>query len=536
MNANLAKPRFIAPGIRRCMGSRHPELLVEGPAGTGKTYGLLSNAMIDGYLYPGLRTLFIRSTRKSMNESVLQLWEEEILGLGHPAVQAGGQRSNRSEYVFPEATRKVDGRTYTGASHFALVGMDSPERIMSSQYDRAIYFEATEGTLHQWELIKTRMRRFHTPYVQMMADCNPADEHFWLNTRAEEDYKVPADLIGQVPFPAEGMKRMERIRTFLQDNPKYFDPIKQEWTQAGIHYKLGMEQLGGANYMRLVSGLWVTAEGQVWENYRPATHVVQGRLAKKEGIWRLVPVTGVTDTGVQLKGDFRERAVAWFGISVDWGWHPDPGVMQLWAFDAHGRAFLVRERYQCKVSLDDWAQQAADWQADYDVRMIVCDPSEPGNIDALNSRIGERMGRTGVELATKAKNAIKAGVDQVRWGLDADETGEPRIRIMANSSELTCTHRSAAKRTTSVAQEILSYVYKKWVDGKPNKEQPDPTCEDHGADAMRYMMMAAWENQHDPMAVPEEFPVGSFGHKFNHEEVFEASLRSLQDEEHDFYG
>lgn len=517
------------------MHSRHPELLVEGPAGTGKTYGLLSNAMIDGYIYPGLRTLFIRSTRKSMNESVLQLWEEEILGMGHPCVKGGARRNNRSEYVFPRRRTVVDGKVYDGESYYALVGMDSPERIMSSQYDRAYYFEATEGTLHQWELIKTRMRRFYSPYGQMVADCNPADEFFWLNTRAEEDYTIPADLIGKVPFPADGMKRMQRIRTTLRDNPKYFDILTNDWTPQGIQYRMDLEQLGGANYKRLVSGLWVTAEGQVWENFRPATHIVNGKLVKRDGIWFLDPVIVEKNGTVHLRGDFRSRSVAWFGISVDWGWHPDPGVMQLWAFDKAGRGFMVKERYQCKVGIDEWAAQAAEWQAEYDVRTIVCDPSEPGNIDKLNERIGERRGREGIEIATKANNAINAGIDQVRWGFDADETGEPRIRFLANASELECPLRRAAKKTTSTVQELSSYVYKKAVDGRVFKEMPDPLCEDHGCDSIRYMSMESWDGAHEQIITPQAFAPGTLGALFNHEQVFADSMRDKEDDPDDIY-
>jgi len=526
------QPRIIAPGIQRVMASRHPEVLCEGPAGTGKTYGLLTAAAIDGMIYPGIRTLFIRATRKSMNESVLQLWEEEILGLRHPSVVSGGSRSHRSEYIFPMSRTVVDGKVYEGRSHFGLVGMDSPERIMSSQWDRAIYFEATEGTLHQWELIKTRMRRFWSPYGQMVADCNPADEFFWLNTRAEEDYKIPADLIGKVPFPTGGMKMMQRVRTTLKDNPKYYDPFKKEWTWQGIQYRLDLEQLGGANYQRLVSGLWVTAEGQALENWSPARHVVQGHLENRDGMWHLVPVT-LKNGGMLARGDFRERAVAWFGISVDWGWHPDPGVMQLWAFDKAGRAFLVKERYQCKVSLDDWAHQAAEWQEHFDVRTIVCDPSEPGNIEKLNDRIGERMGRMGVELAEGANNARMPGLDQLRWCLNDDETGEPRLRVLANATEVACEHRRQAKRPISFVQEVPSIVYRKMVDGKPYREELDPTCQDHGYDAARYMMMRAWDGGFDPATRPTGFPKGTLGHRFNHAEAFEASML---DQDEDLYG
>ena len=42
-----------------------------------------------------------------------------------------------------------------------------------------------------------------------------------------------------------------------------------------------------------------------------------------------------------------------------------------------------------------------------------------------------------------------------------------------------------AGRPTCTEQEILSWVYLKNEDNKPNKEQPDPKCDEHGMDCWR---------------------------------------------------
>lgn len=490
-NERVEPPKgfIIAQGIRKVMGSRHPEILLEGGTGTGKTFGvaLWVHGLCD--LYPGVRILVVRATRMSLNESFLQLWEEEILGLDHPAVADGGTREHRKRYEYPMAETVVDGKTYKGRSRVVLGGMDTPTRVMSTNYDFVVAIEATEFTLNQWEYMSTRNRLFYTPYNLMLADVNPGDEFHWLNTRAEEAYSIPADLIDKLPFPAEGMKRMQRICTRLEDNPKYYDPVKKEWTPEGIAYRLRLEQQTGVNYARFVKSIWATAEGQVWENYERAKHVVQGSAFKDDqGHWSIIP-------GKEFPA-FEARKVNWFGIAGDKGWHPDPGVLQLWAFDEYGGAWLVKERYQCKVGIDEWAEQAAEWQNEYDVRAIPYDPSEPEVIAKFNDRIGRRGGREGRPIAIRANNGIIAGVDQVRWGFGDDDRGEPRLRILDGSSVVQCPIRLADKMPTSWVQEIGGYVYPKKVDGKVTKDKPDPICEDHGCDTARYMLMYAWDNRH----------------------------------------
>ena len=149
---------IVAQGIQKLMATRHPEVLMEGPAGTGKTFGLCLYAYLMCVAYPGARILFVRATRASMNESLLQLWEEEILGLEHPAVMNGAEREHRKRYVFPEATMTWSGKTYKGRSRVGLAGMDMPTRVMSTQWDVILYVEATEGTLHQWDYLSSRNR------------------------------------------------------------------------------------------------------------------------------------------------------------------------------------------------------------------------------------------------------------------------------------------------------------------------------------------------------------------------------------------
>jgi len=67
-------------GAARELWSLQPnELLLEGPAGTGKTRALLEWINYLCERYAGIRVLMLRQTRESMAESVLVEWETEVL-------------------------------------------------------------------------------------------------------------------------------------------------------------------------------------------------------------------------------------------------------------------------------------------------------------------------------------------------------------------------------------------------------------------------------------------------------------------------
>ena len=59
------------------------EVLIEGPAGTGKTFAVQQLVFDLVRKYPNIRVLFTRESRSSMSETVLKTWEQNVLGPGH---------------------------------------------------------------------------------------------------------------------------------------------------------------------------------------------------------------------------------------------------------------------------------------------------------------------------------------------------------------------------------------------------------------------------------------------------------------------
>jgi phage terminase large subunit len=210
-----------------------PEVLIEGPAGTGKTRACLEYINYLCEEHSNLRVCIARKTRKSMSESVLQTFEDHVLGPGHPAKVGSAGRHNRQFYTYPNG------------SHIVLGGLDNPDRIMSTEYDVIYVAEATETTVEDWEKLNTRLRNKRLPWQQGIADCNPGSQYHWLNQRANQG-------------------RMTRILSRHDDNPHVDEA-----------YLMKLRNLTGARRERLYLGHWVSEEGLVYPNWDPAKHIVR---------------------------------------------------------------------------------------------------------------------------------------------------------------------------------------------------------------------------------------------------------------------
>jgi len=90
------------------LGEMPTELLIAGPAGTGKTQAIVKTLDCLCADEPNLRVLFVRSTRAALTESVLVTYEQEILAAdGCEAICQGVARSHRHSYKYPNGSELV---------------------------------------------------------------------------------------------------------------------------------------------------------------------------------------------------------------------------------------------------------------------------------------------------------------------------------------------------------------------------------------------------------------------------------------------
>ena len=230
----VAKERIvnIRGGVAELWDSFDREVLVQGPAGTGKSTGILFRIFELCETVDNIRVLIARETRASMTESVLVTWETKVLPPGHPALVNGPTRAHRQSYVFPNGSTVV------------VCGLDKPERTYSSEYDIIYIAEATEVTEDAYEQLHRALRNNRLSWQQIVCDCNPSHPRHWLNQRC---------IAG----------KMRRIVSRHEDNPA----ITKE-------YLATLSALTGVRRTRLFLGQWASAEGIVFEGWDESIHVV----------------------------------------------------------------------------------------------------------------------------------------------------------------------------------------------------------------------------------------------------------------------
>ncbi len=207
--------------------SREPEVLLEGPAGTGKSRAALELLHLRALKYRRSRHAIVRQTRESLTQSALVTYEQEVM----VPPQCIPFHHESQEYRYPNGSRVIVG------------GLNKVFRIFSSQYDTIYLQEATEALLGDIEALTTRLRNGVLPYQQLVMDCNPDGPDHWLNKRCVEG-------------------RTRRLETRHEDNPT----VTPE-------YLARLDALTGWRYKRLRLGLWVSAEGQYFAEWDPDQHI-----------------------------------------------------------------------------------------------------------------------------------------------------------------------------------------------------------------------------------------------------------------------
>lgn len=302
-------PQVTAPAIleypfkprgncRAVFTNTDPELLLSGPAGTGKSRACLEKIYAAALDNRGMRALIVRQVRASLSTTGLVTWEKLVIPAGGMRMFGTSSAEHRLEYKFPNGSVVTTG------------GMDKPDKIMSSEYDLIYVQEATELKEAGWEALSTRLRNGVLPYQQLLADCNPSAPSHWLKKRCDA-------------------KRTKILETRHEDNPRLWDVKRKKWTDFGRTYISKLDNLTGARKQRLRYGRWVQAEGVVYELWDTDKHLVEPFP---------IPVNWPRY------------------LSIDFGF-TNPFVCQWWARDPDGRFFMYREIYKTKTLVEDHAKR-----------------------------------------------------------------------------------------------------------------------------------------------------------------------------------
>jgi hypothetical protein len=402
----------------RVWKSHDPELGAAGPAGTGKTRTCLEKFHGLAVKYPGAQLAFMRKTRESLTNTILNQFERKVL----PAGSGIKLHDRLQRYPYPNGSFIVVG------------GLDKTSRIMGGEYDAIYISEVNELTEGEYEDVNTRLRVGVMPYKQLLVDCNPQSKTHWIYRRM---------LAG----------KLKLVTSTHDDNPAVTDD-----------YLTRLDSLTGVRYKRLRLGLWVAAEGQIYD------------------IW---------DEGRHRRLQFpipRSWPRVW---SVDFG-HKHPFVWQAWAQDPDGRLYRYAEVYRTDRIVEDHAKVILNW---WKARNEASHGSEPAPIAIVCDHDREDRATLERHLGMATIPAIKnvsAGIQNMYSRLRGDRW--PRMFFLYDSLiEPPQEERVEARQPIQTEDEVGGYVWDT-AGGKKIKEEP-LKIDDDGLDAARYA--AAYFDQAD---------------------------------------
>lgn len=439
MTSTLALGHHYAPrgAARDLMACRAPEVLVSGPAGTGKSRACLEKLHLMCLINPGMRALLVRKTATSLTSSALVTWDDIV------AKEAMAMKALK---YFGGSPRIPPQYRYKNDSVINIGGMDNPTRVMSTEYDVIYVQEATELTIDDWEALTSRLRNGVVSFQQLIADTNPSAPTHWLKERCDNGTCV-------------------LLESRHEDNPRLFGP-GGEVTPEGESYIGRLDALTGVRYYRLRKGLWVAAEGMIYEEWDPAIHIIK-------------------------RFTIPEQWTRWW--AVDFG-YTNPFVLQRWAEDGDGRLYLYAEQYFTRRTVDQHARDVLDLVSKpdssrpLDLRARVWHEPKPRGILADHDAEGRETLSQAVGLGTQAADKrVIEGIQAVTRRLRPAGDGKPRLFLMADSVTRRDQDLIDSKLPTCTAEEIPAYVWAVKPGGEL-KEEPLKQG-DHGCDAMRYLCL-----------------------------------------------
>ena len=403
-------------GARQLWQCKSPEVILSGPAETGKTIASLHKLDALCWKYPNLQTVMVRKVYADIKSSVIPSYENKVLPM---------PPNHQDSVIRKHGGVAVQFYEYPNGSKIWIGGMDKPGKVLSSERDFAYVNQSEELTVDDWETLTTRVtgRAGNSPYPQVFGDANPGPSSHWILQRAKRG-------------------TLKLFGSKHEDNPFLHDG--NDWTEQGLFSLARLSDLTGVRRERLFIGNWVSAEGQIYDEYNPAIHLIDP---------------------FPIPSDWRRIRVIDFGYT-------NPFVCLWIALDHDDRMFVYRQIYFTGRLVSEHTKQIIEYSEGENYEATICDHDSEHRAALNNAGIDNQ----------RAKKTVLAGIDKVKARLKLGKDGKPRFAVMRNSLVEIDKKLKKNHRPYRIEDEFESYVWHK------SKEQPIKE-NDHALDALRYGVM-----------------------------------------------
>jgi phage terminase large subunit len=393
---------------------------------TGKTLAACHKMDALAWKYKGFQGAIVRAAYKSMPGSVLQTFEQKVLGAWNPDLNGFDQNLTP---VKKYGGQKAEWYDYPNKSRIWTGGLDNATKVLSSERDAIYVNQAEEITLDQWETLGTRVtgRAGNMPYAQLLGDCNPGARQHWIKLRVAD-------------------AKLVLLESRHRDNPTLYDPHTGLITEQGKRTMAVLDNLTGVRRSRYRDGLWVSAEGQIYDTYDPAVHIVDR---------------------FDIPPSWRRFRVVDFGLV-------HPLVCQWWAEDEDGRMYMYREIYMTGRTVATHSVQIKKLSEGERITATICDH------DAEDR---ETLRENGIPNIP-AKKSVSIGIGKVQDRLALQKDGRPRLFFMRDSLVEVDQTLKLNRQPYRTVDEIEGYIWQNSL----SKEEP-VKAEDDGMDCTRYAVM-----------------------------------------------
>jgi|TARA_Y100000310_G_scaffold309675_1_gene354037 phage terminase large subunit len=419
------------------MQATEREVLYSGAFGAGKSRIGDEKGYYLSVKYPQNRGLICRKKYTDLRDTTLDTWRRYV------CPEEAVESYNKQEHLM----------VLKNGSEVLFYGLDQWSKVGSLEVGWIFVDEVIEFTEEDWLMLLGRLRHPLTPFHQIFAATNPGDPTHWVYKRFYENQEL----------------KRKGITKVLESNS-----LQNPFTPQAYRDHLDASMTGRYRE-RFVEGKWISFEGIVYDVWDPSHHILQRDTTNYN-------LTG--DPNSPIPDDWERFRVIDFGFT-------NPFVC-LWAASAthryegpagrqdripipfNERVFIIyKEIYYSGRTASEHVKQITGHSTGETYRANFADWDAGDRAD---------LEQGGVPTF-RAQKEVSAGIQATYEAIAADRIFYLEGSLIEQDSQL-----GLASKPQSLVEEFGGYIRPKGKDGKFNPKEDPAKVNDHGLDALRYLI------------------------------------------------